>query len=540
NHINLCDSTGETRVERVYMPADTTGTAPVVDGYTLPGSHYTTKEQIKALTTDYIYSSHGTHTAGTAAGSYIAGGYYGVAPEARLVICSMPSNELSDVNVAHSLQYIFDYAESMGLPAVVNMSLGSCDWAHDGTSPLCQFMDELSGPGKIIVVSAGNDGSKPMHLPHSFVNDADTVRSFLLNYNGGVGYSDFVSTWSDDLTPHNFRLTVANRSTGEIVYRTPMTSEIEPDSVLTIFSDTDSILGAYFDGAIQLAAGEESNGKYHSIGVIVGSMTDAAYRVCIELTAPSGVQTHSWAGYSCCFYALGCKGWSNGTSVMSISDMATGDSTISVGAYCSRRTVPAEGGVTTFSRSVPYDIGYFSSYGPDWRGITRPDVVAPGMMVVSSISRYDQSSPPLSTSSPLCLAVGDEYYPFGSMYGTSMSTPVVTGAIALWLEANPNLTPAQIKDILQNTCYRDSYVIGGDARRWGYGKLDVAQGLHYILANRLRGDVNLDGMVDVTDVTKLINIILGNEPEGGNDADIDEDGALSVSDVTALITILLN
>ena len=43
-----------------------------------------------------------------------------------------------------------------------------------------------------------------------------------------------------------------------------------------------------------------------------------------------------------------------------------------------------------------------------------------------------------------------EHLPFYThMSGTSMATPHVSGIIALMLEANPNLTPAQVKDIIE-------------------------------------------------------------------------------------------
>ena len=35
-----------------------------------------------------------------------------------------------------------------------------------------------------------------------------------------------------------------------------------------------------------------------------------------------------------------------------------------------------------------------------------------------------------------------------------MSAPVVTGAIALWLQANPSLSTADVRDIIKNTSYR--------------------------------------------------------------------------------------
>ncbi|MBR1727008.1 MAG: S8 family serine peptidase, partial [Muribaculaceae bacterium] len=155
NHINLCDSMGRSRVVAAYLPQDSTGTSPVIHGDTLPGSHYNTPEQIALLTTDDPTASHGTHTIGTASGSCF-NGFQGVAPGARLVVCAMPL--LYDTDIANSLAYIFNYADSVGLPAVVNMSFASIDGPHDGTSPLCQVFDQISGPGRILSVSAHNSG----------------------------------------------------------------------------------------------------------------------------------------------------------------------------------------------------------------------------------------------------------------------------------------------------------------------------------------------------------------------------------------------
>ena len=53
------------------------------------------------------------------------------------------------------------------------------------------------------------------------------------------------------------------------------------------------------------------------------------------------------------------------------------------------------------------------------------------------------------------------------------------------------------------------------------------------------GDVNGDGIVDVSDVTALINMILGTTPADLEVADINADGILDVTDVTALINAIL-
>ncbi len=55
----------------------------------------------------------------------------------------------------------------------------------------------------------------------------------------------------------------------------------------------------------------------------------------------------------------------------------------------------------------------------------------------------------------------------------------------------------------------------------------------------LRGDVNGDGKVNVTDVTTLVNMILGVMPMNEARADMNSDGKVNVSDVTALINIIL-
>lgn len=59
-----------------------------------------------------------------------------------------------------------------------------------------------------------------------------------------------------------------------------------------------------------------------------------------------------------------------------------------------------------------------------------------------------------------------------------MAAPVVTGTIALWLQANPNLTSQQITDIIKTTSRKDSFT--GDEewnKYFGYGKIDAYQGL---------------------------------------------------------------
>ncbi len=113
-------------------------------------------------------------------------------------------------------------------------------------------------------------------------------------------------------------------------------------------------------------------------------------------------------------------------------------------------TVGASSHMGTADRSDDR-IATFSSRGPtaiDSRA--KPDLVAPGVGI-ESLS--DPNSAFYTTQAPYLLegTVPTAYLPYLSQSGTSMSAPVVSGTVALMLQANPSLTPNQVKAILQYT-----------------------------------------------------------------------------------------
>jgi serine protease AprX len=132
-------------------------------------------------------------------------------------------------------------------------------------------------------------------------------------------------------------------------------------------------------------------------------------------------------------------------------------------------TVGASSTMGTVSRDDD-EMADFSSAGPTWIDFAaKPDLAAPGVGTMSlavpgSTFYTSQSQFLVKGSKPL------GFMPYLALSGTSMAAPVVSGTVALMLEANPNLTPNLIKAILQYTA--ESYP-GYSPLRQGAGFLNA-------------------------------------------------------------------
>ena len=543
NHINFCDSDGNTRVKAVYMPLDESGKKILIERIQLPGSCFETPDKIKALTTDDPKTTHGTQTAGIAAGSYRDNGWYGVAPGADIVACAMPETELTDVRIAHCLSYINDYAKRMGKPYVVNISLGNNAGPHDGTSFLTRIFKQISGPGKVIVVSAGNDGDNRVVIHRTIKNNQDTVYALLNGYNGGLKRTGYLSASSKGGKPFNTRLIVVDTQTGNIVYKTRAVGATSAGVEYTFSSEYDEVLAQYYTGSVYIKGSIEANSNPTAQAEMNMTAKSGNYVLGFMYYSPQSTDLAIWTSQYAFFSSFGFPWAETGSALGSINDLATTDSVISVGSYNTKQFVPLRDGSTYYRPfSKPMELSYYSSYGPDENGIARPDVCAPGSVVISSANRYDVNAPNLQYWQPSAFVDGVEY-PYCPDLGTSMSAPVVAGAIALWLQANPNLGAADIRDVLKQTSYKDKQVITGNSSRWGNGKLDVNAGMRYVLhIVDKNGDVNNDGEVNISDINLLIDIIFGGNADELTlkRADVNDDDEINISDVNSVINIIMN
>ncbi|KNZ69090.1 peptidase S8 and S53 subtilisin kexin sedolisin [Thermincola ferriacetica] len=125
---------------------------------------------------------------------------------------------------------------------------------------------------------------------------------------------------------------------------------------------------------------------------------------------------------------------------------------ITVGAEDDRNTV----------RISDDPVASFSSRGPTVDGLEKPDLVAPGVNIVSLRSPCSY----LDLRSRRA-RVGKHYL---SMSGTSMATPICAGVAALLLESSPHLQPDDVKKLLMDTCRKINY----NPNAAGAGLIDAA------------------------------------------------------------------
>ncbi|MCL6561294.1 MAG: S8 family peptidase, partial [Firmicutes bacterium] len=137
-------------------------------------------------------------------------------------------------------------------------------------------------------------------------------------------------------------------------------------------------------------------------------------------------------------------------------------SVITVGALDDRITLPPAGNI----------IADFSSRGPTVDELTKPDVVAPGVNVVSLRSPGSMLDKKNKNS-----RINSWYI---SMSGTSMATPVCSGVCALLLEANPGLMPDNVKNIIMETASS----LNLDPNTQGAGLVDAKRALEIALQEK--------------------------------------------------------
>ena len=235
-----------------------------------------------------------------------------------------------------------------------------------------------------------------------------------------------------------------------------------------------------------------NQGKYDidvinlSLGHPVGEsyMTDPLCQA-VEAAWKAGIVVVCAAGNNGRFGALNTPGASNegwGTAYGSIQSPANDPCVITVGA--AKRVLNPDG--TPDTNRADDRIATYSSRGPSRIDLVlKPDIIAPGNRVISldangsNLDNYDGGTNDISQGYYRYVKQGDvvsnDYF---CLSGTSMASPVVAGAAALLLQANPNLTPDTIKARLMLSADKWADSSGnGDALTYGAGYLNIPAAL---------------------------------------------------------------
>ena len=384
---------------------------------------------------------HGTHVTGIAAGdgSSSASGFVGMAPEAWIV---MVKTSYFTSDILAGIQYIFDVADSLDLPAVVNLSLGGHEGAHDGTSLFEQGIDQLAnGPGRIVVVSAGNEGDEAIHASEHLLGNA---ASYGLDIDGWEAEIDLwypgTSEFTITITPPSGTPVSASRGT-----------------------DTGLVQTAYGNVRIDNASTgrNPNNGDCEAFIRLSGLLMSGDWEIEIVDAGGSGGTFDAWI-------ISGTATFIGGDSSSTIDEPGNADNVITVGSFNTKATWPSLSGDQNYLAQFPIGVlSSFSSQGPTRDGRRKPELCAPGAWISSALSSD-------------ALWQGYLVQPDGvhtMSLGTSMAAPHVSGAVALMLSVDPGLTIGEVRSILTSTASRDGYTGAVPNDRWGWGKLDVAAAL---------------------------------------------------------------
>lgn len=487
NHAAFQDSLGNTRIKCVYMPADNSGTKVTIDGTVLPGSEFDST-RIASLTTDLASSAHGSHTAFIGAGSP-NGPYSGMAPGADIVMCALAGKN-TDVNIANSVKYITQYAKRVGKPCVISVSMGARRGPHDGTSKLCKIYDEVGKNDAVVCLANGNLGSLKRYIHHKFsgMNTATSpnIGSCVTGTKAGYTANFAIDTWSRSRSAVGIKYLLIDPDDNSIFYETGIMKSytyhyIGPGKESK--RGYNAFLSQYFSGNIGVWVTTESNGHietYSEVSLKPLRSDVKAYKMAVQFYGADGVEFDSWVtsenAYSWHPQVDEYK-FVNGTDSCSLSDQVTGKYTISVGNYVGRNRYMSLSGKEVYNSIYPEGSIYVqSSYGTAPNGESYPFVAAPGYFVISAYNGYNYLAKPstntaYSRENP---TTGRTDY-WGSMSGTSMSTPTVAGIVALWLQANPQLKVDDVKEIIRKSAYVDDDVRKAPLQ-FGAGKINALGG----------------------------------------------------------------
>ena len=430
-------------------------------------------------------SGHGTHVTNIAAGSkHPDNPFYGVAPKADIVL--IPSS-FENTEIIEDIQAVKAYASREKKPWVVNLSLGSVIGPHDGSTDYDQAIDRMAqDKGGIVVGAMGNEGDQRFHAFSSF-QPGETKQVFVHYEKDQDGNAK-----EDDLTHIDF-WGISEVNAEQFTVTPILAVKSSDEEQLKVKKFGADFWQKYLDqGEVWSEISQKNDRENHYIGVKMNKLLEdlgSRYTKIIlgvEITAKStntsDATLHGWIYTEEPNYAIFVKAKTDSKfeSIQPDNLYIVGEggasipSAIGVGSFTTyvpnKKSKEKEGSRSTFSSNGPW-------LNPNY---AKPAVMAPGASIMSALNKYapgfDQNNAAYSNQ------FNNKVYHYGYMEGTSMATPFVAGSIALWLEANPQLSYTDVLDILKETSTKHADMEGEAwTPTYGYGLINVYEGLKLAL-----------------------------------------------------------
>ena len=482
DHVDVKDEFGQTRIQFLWDMSDSQGPPPSPGTCGLfsgscKGTECSHADILAGTCRQKDQEKHGTAVMGVLAGNgqggcsqlLASGPCSGVAPRALLGVVKMDEQVTSEV--ADGIAYLFKMAEALDLPAVVNLSVVWFQGPRDGTSMIEQFITGLTGPGKIVVSAAGNEGNMQGHAEATLDSGngwRDLARSRLDGTTRGLGVE--IYGWYD----------VSGLSEGQSVR-------------VRVLQTTNDTVVVDWVGVGETGSGATSRGNVtvdHSEVSPTGGGTVVSRGFRVHLDVPSGVSSTLWSvevegqGFAAGDAPLRVDFWINPLLFPRPPDPFTDPEfrfVTELGAHTDderrRRTIvppcTADDVICASSYNSACDVaGYcleglgdglqeqqgtfsgFSSRGPRRDGDLKPELGAPGQAIQLPVP-------------------GENDYAYAS--GTSFAAPHVAGTIALMLNRDRELGPARAAQALMDSARSWATESWNDDQRGrrGAGRLDA-------------------------------------------------------------------
>jgi subtilisin family serine protease len=346
---------------------------------------------------------------------------------------------------------------------VVNLSLGHHWGAHDGTDLEEQLHQTLTGPGKIIVVSAGNERTDRIHLGAWFVpGQTETVTFDVLRRPDGSEPTAAVTLWYDP------------QDTFDVTLITPSGQALDVPAL----NSTDN----YQDATLDLELGR----KGYTPSKLIQVQISLAFR---SANVPKGLLLEGWKLRLTCRTAVigRLDAWMNNSGFAAFRAHAlidesrtfgvpaSGSGCLAVASHLSKGSWTSDGGDEKDTLAVMGRASPFSSLGPTRDGRWKPDLCSPGQYVTAALASGSELADFSQRARPSQRLVTIE--------GTSMAAPVITGAVALLLQRNPLLTLERVREALTASARHDAHTGPAEAPwnpAYGFGKVNIQAALAHV------------------------------------------------------------